>query len=230
MPESTTPKKSDETRSRILEAALSLFRTRGFEATTMRDISKEASVALGAAYYYFESKDALVMAFYERAQHDLSPLLAEALGKAKGLEDRLHAVIETKFEYFAPNRKLLGALSAHIDPKHPLSPFGEQTMSIRQHDIVLIADALEGAKVKIPSDLNLYLPRLLWLYQMGLMLFWVYDSSPRQERTQKLFAKTLSIVVRLVKLSSLSVMRPVRKVLLELLQTIYGEQHPELAS
>ena len=79
-----TTKKSEETRIRILEAALLLFRKRGFEKTTMRDIARESGVALGAAYYYFDSKDALVMAFYERAQRDLDPLLEEALAKHAG--------------------------------------------------------------------------------------------------------------------------------------------------
>ena len=41
-------KKSDETRARMLEAALTLFRDRGFESTTMRDIAQQAGVALGA--------------------------------------------------------------------------------------------------------------------------------------------------------------------------------------
>ena len=59
--------KSEETRGRILAAAMELFRRRGFESATMRDIAQEAGVALGSAYYYFESKEALVMAFYEQA-------------------------------------------------------------------------------------------------------------------------------------------------------------------
>ena len=40
-------KKSDETRARMLEAALTLFRNRGFENTTMRDIAKASRGRLG---------------------------------------------------------------------------------------------------------------------------------------------------------------------------------------
>src|ERR1700683_5503178 len=123
----TPTKKSEETRTRILEAALALFRKRGFEKTTMREIAQESGVALGAAYYYFDSKDALVMGFYERAQRELDPLLEDALARTQGLVERLRAVIDVKFNYFASNRKLMGALSAHIDPQHPLSPFSEET-------------------------------------------------------------------------------------------------------
>src|SRR5271167_4749280 len=125
-------KKSDETRARILEAALTLFRKRGFEEATMRGIAKEAGMALGAAYYYFDSKDALVMAFYQRAQDELGALVEDALPKSKGLHEQLRTLVNMTFHYFAPNRELLRALSAHIDPQHPLSPFSEETRAIRE--------------------------------------------------------------------------------------------------
>ena len=223
------PKKSEETRTRILDAALTLFRERGFENTTMREIAKEAGVALGGAYYYFDSKDALVMGFYERSQAELVPLREEAILKAKGLEERLHAAIDVKLKYFAPHRKLLGALSAHIDPQHPLSPFSKPAREIRERDIQFLARAAEGAKVRVPDDLKAHLPRVLWLYQMGILLFWVYDSSPGQKRTRLLFEKSLAIVVNLIKFSSFPLLRPVRKIATDLLDIVYGEEEPILA-
>ena len=44
-----TPR-AEDTRRRIYESALDLFREKGFEQTTMRDIAAKARVALGAAY------------------------------------------------------------------------------------------------------------------------------------------------------------------------------------
>jgi AcrR family transcriptional regulator len=222
-PKEKAIRKSEATRARILEAALSLFRKRGFENATMRDIAKEAGVALGAAYYYFHSKEALVMAFYERTQIELSPRLEEALAKTHGLEERLRAMLEIKLAYFAPNRKLMGALSAHIDPQHPLSPFSEATRAIREQDIQLFERALQDSKTRVPEDLRIHLPRLLWLYQMGLLLFWIYDRSPQQKRTTLLFSKTLSIVVKLIQFSGFPLLRPVRKLVTDLLAIIYGE-------
>ena len=62
-----TPR-AEETRRRIYDVALELFREKGFEQTTMRDIAAKADVALGAAYYYFASKEAIVLAFYNEMQ------------------------------------------------------------------------------------------------------------------------------------------------------------------
>lgn len=189
----------------------------------MRDVANHAGVAVGAAYYYFDSKDAIVMGFYERSQEHLAPLLDQSLANAKRLHDRLRAVIQVKFDYFAADRKLMGALSAHIDPHHPLSPFSKETRRIRDLDIGFFSRAVEGGKVRVPEELKVHLPRLLWLYQMALILFWVYDSSHNQERTMKLFDKSLAIVVALIKLSSFPLLRSVRKLAIGLLEIAYGD-------
>ena len=52
--------KSARTRSVIIDAALKLFRERGYDATTMRAIATEAGVSVGNAYYYFDSKEMLI--------------------------------------------------------------------------------------------------------------------------------------------------------------------------
>src|SRR5258706_13378855 len=103
-------KKSEATREKILEAALRLFRKRGFERTTMRDVAKAAGVAVGAAYYYFPSKDALVLAYYDRTQEAHSALAREGMKQADSLDGRLRAVLHTKFDTIERDRKLLSAL------------------------------------------------------------------------------------------------------------------------
>jgi AcrR family transcriptional regulator len=227
MPPSTKPTKAEETRSRILAAALDLFRRRGFDQTTMREIASEAGVALGSAYYYFASKEALVMAFYEQASQDMSVRIEAGLAAAKGLESRLRAILDVKFEYFAPNRLFLGALSRHAaDPRNPLSPFSDETAHIRERDLQYFATALENSRAAMPKDLAPYLPKLVWLYQMGLILFWISDSSPDQARTRQLRDKSLSLLVTALRFAGFPLLRPLRKKIVELLATVEGEtQH-----
>lgn len=216
-------KKSEETRARILEAALAVFRERGFERATMREIAAEAGVATGAAYYYFDSKDALVMAFYEQSQRQMVAELEEKLTRAKTLEARLRTIIAEKLEYFAPNKRLLGALSAHADPEHPLSPFSTATKAIRDEDLGFFERAVSDSGVKLPKDIAPYLPRLLWMYQMGLILFWVYDRSAEAKRTQVVFAQTLKMLVLTLKLAQLPILRPMHRMAAELLRVVYDE-------
>jgi AcrR family transcriptional regulator len=217
-----TPK-SEATRARILASALQVFRERGFAEATMRDIAAAAGVAVGAAYYYFDSKDALVMAFYDESQAKMLPALDRILDQSRTLEQRLRGLIEYKFEAFGPNRSLMAALSAHIDPKHPLSPFSERTAAIRERDTAFFARAVTDSKVRLAPSILPYLPRLLWLYQMGVMLYWVYDGSPHQARTRLLLDKTLHMMLFVIKAGGIPVLRPLYRPAGELLKAIYGE-------
>lgn len=212
--------KSDETRARILTAAVELFRRQGFDKTTMREIAQEAGVATGAAYYYFDSKDAIVLEFYAQAQREMEPRLEEEVAARGDLEKRLAALLEVKLHHFEPNRSFLGALASHADPQHPLSPFSAETGEIREKDMAFFARALEASGVKVSKDLAPHLPRILWMFQMGLILFWIYDRSAEQKRTRALMAKSLPAVVRLIKLSSFPLMRPVRRMVVELVETV----------
>jgi AcrR family transcriptional regulator len=223
-PARATPK-AGETRNRILSAALNLFRERGFDETSMREIAVAAGVAIGAAYYYFDSKEALVMAFYQQANDAMQEPIEAVLARKTDLKSRLRAVIDVKFDYFRPNRRFLGALLRHAaDPGHPLSPFSQETGDIRARDMQHFSAALEGSNLRLPDDLRPYLPKLLWLYQMGLILFWVYDRSPSETRTEKLVEKSLGIVTGLLKLSKSPFLRPVRKTAIELLQAVSSEE------
>jgi AcrR family transcriptional regulator len=222
MTRKTTPK-SEETRARILEAALTTFRERGFERATMREIAQAAQVATGAAYYYFDSKEAIVMAFYRRAQEELRTEVERALVTSRTFEARVRAIVTGKLTYFGPNRALLGALSAHADPGHPLSPFSEATRAVREEDTAGFARAVEDSYLRLPKQIAPYLPRLLWLYQMGIILFWVYDGSSGQRRTDILLEKTLKMMAMTLKLAALPFLRPMHRLAGELLEAVYGK-------
>jgi AcrR family transcriptional regulator len=214
--------KSEATRLRILTSALELFHERGFEAATMRDIATRAGVATGAAYYYFSSKDAIVLAFYRRAADEMAPQLEDVLSGSADLRKRLAGIIEVKLRYFEPSRRLLTALAAHVDPLNSLSPFSDQTREIREQDIAVFERAITGTRLRVPEDLKDSLPRIFWMYQMGVILYWIHDASPSQEKTRALIEKSLRIIVRLLQLSTLPLMRPLRRQVLDLWGAVSG--------
>ncbi len=200
---------------------MELFRIEGFDKTTMRDIAASAGVASGAAYHYFESKEAIVQAFYAMASAAMQPRLEAAVGAEKGFEKKLRALLRTKMEYFHPFRAVLRVLLRNgADPAHPLSPFSEQTKPLRDTDIAWFSRIVADGGVAVPKDLAPNLPAVLWLYQAGVIFFWLTDTSEGQARTQKLVDVSTKALTQLVKLSSLPVARPVRKAAIDLIETV----------
>ncbi len=189
----------------------------------MRDIAQEAQVATGAAYYYYPSKDAIVMDFYRRASMEMQPKIGAALHGAKGLETRLIRLIQIKLAHFAPNRGVLRALLRNgADPRHTLSPFSLETKAIRDIDVAWFRWILSDCGIRIPRDLEPDLPGVLWFFQMGVIFFWVIDESPNQVRTERLLDLAAKSVATLIRLSALPLMRPLRKSALQLIEVVNG--------
>jgi AcrR family transcriptional regulator len=225
MPPTKTTPKAEETGLKILDSALALFRQEGFDNATMRGIAEKAGVATGAAYYYYPSKDAIVMDFYRRSCADMQPKIEAALKHSTSLETRLRELIQVKFAHFAPNRDVLRALLRNgADPRHPLSPFSPQTSEIRDIDVAWFRRILVDCGIRIPRDLAPQLPGVLWMFQMGVIFFWVIDDSPNQIRSARLLDVSAKSVASLIRVSALPFMRPLRKTVLQLIEIVKGDK------
>lgn len=218
---SVKTQKGDQTKSLILETALEMFHERGYEQTTMRAIAEKASLSLGNAYYYFSSKEHLIQAFYRRTHEQHLVAVIPALEKQQTLKGRLLAVMRLKIETIEPYYEFAGALfKTAANPGSPLNPFSDESDPVRQQSIELFAQVLDGAKVRIPKDLRAELPYLLWVYHMGIILFWIHDKSPKHRRTYRLVDHTVDLLDKLISLASNPFMRPIRKQALKLVEEL----------
>src|SRR6185503_9307116 len=90
-----TPK-GEETRRRVHGAAMALFREKGLDATTMRDVAAAAGMSLGAAYHYFPSKEAIVVAYYDAVQDEHARVVREAVREHAAVRERLSVAFHAK--------------------------------------------------------------------------------------------------------------------------------------
>jgi AcrR family transcriptional regulator len=65
----------------ILDAALTLFTTHGFQGSPTTKIAQEAGVATGTLFHHFQSKESLINALYLRTKKDLAAALAVELNE-----------------------------------------------------------------------------------------------------------------------------------------------------
>jgi hypothetical protein len=110
----------------------------------------------------------------------------------------------------AEDRPLMGALLRYTgDPAHPLSFLGKGTLDLRLRSALLFRDAL--ALEKLPDDLRAMTPTVLWALHMGLLLYFLYDDSPGQQRTRKLADGAIDLFVRTLALGRLAILKPIRR-------------------
>jgi TetR/AcrR family fatty acid metabolism transcriptional regulator len=76
--------KNPEKRIRILDAALKVFATRGFYNAKVSEVAREAGVADGTIYLYFESKDALLIALFEDRMQRIIARANDELARSDG--------------------------------------------------------------------------------------------------------------------------------------------------
>jgi AcrR family transcriptional regulator len=206
----------ETTRARILTTALDLFRRRGFDETTMRDIATGAGVSLGAAYHYFRSKEEIAIAFYRELQQHHAEDARRALVGARSLRERLDAVFSSALDVRGGDRPVFAALTRTvIDATSPASLFAGATADVRDNNVALMREVATCDEVS--EELREPLAYALWALELGLLLRFVHDDSPGQSVTRKLMAGALDLVPSIVMLLGMPMMQPMRAQLLRVL-------------
>ncbi len=209
--------KGEQTQQLIFESALAVFREDGFDAATMQQVATRANVVKSAAYYYFPSKESIILAYYEAVQSEQERICGELFARNRDLKTRLASAMHSKFDLAGNDRKLLGVVFRYTgEPKHPLSCLGKGTAPMRRRATEVFRQAI--SQERLPKDLEQLLPLALWSLQMGLLIMFLYDESPGQQRTRKLADGALHLTMKLLSLAKLPVLRPIRTKVLVLLR------------
>jgi AcrR family transcriptional regulator len=190
----------------------------------MRAIAERAGVSLGSSYHYYPSKSHLVLEFYrhvhERHQVACTPILA----REQDLTARLRGVIRAAVMTCEPFHDVAASIFSTVAaPGSPLNAFGPAARPLRDDVIALYARVIEGSDARLPPDVAAELPRLLWLYQMGVLYFWMLDASPGRLRTLEVVDETSDLVVRLLSLANLAPLRRSRQRLLALVRGVVDD-------
>jgi AcrR family transcriptional regulator len=161
---------------------------RGYEATTLRDIAKEAGVSVGLLYRYFPSKQAVIIALYEELSADYSSRAASMQpGKWR---DRFIFALETSLNVLEPHRLALRALIPVLIGDPDDGVFSAGTAFSRQRVQQVFEDAVAASTDAPKAPLAAALGRILYLLHLGLLLWWLLDRTPKQRATVALVALT----------------------------------------
>ena len=189
-------------RSRIVKAALNLFQTKGFDATTTRAIARKAGIAEGTVFNYFRTKEDIALYFFEQeVGHAVAAVRDNSRLRKASLEEKLFALVESQLEYLAPYERFIGAALLHaLKPSSPLGPFSHRAMELRHRYLGFVEELIEESIPKHKQDPLAFLaPEVFWIYYLGTLLYWLYDSSEDKQNTLAFLDRSLAIGVALLK-------------------------------
>jgi AcrR family transcriptional regulator len=177
-----------ETKDRLYATAMRLITRRGYEATTLREIAREADVSVGLLYRYFPSKQAVILAFYDELSADFA---RQAAAMPSGRwRDRFIFALTTSLRVLEAHRVALQALAPILvgDPEEGV--FSQRTAFSRQRVQPVFEAAVVGATDAPKPPLAAALGRLLYLVHLAVLLWWLFDKSSRQRATSALVSLT----------------------------------------
>ncbi len=115
----------------ILDEAAKLFREKGFQATSVRDIVRAVDMLPGSLYYHFAAKEDLLLAVYEEGVRRITDSVARAVDGRKDPWERLEA-----------------ACIGHLEALLEQSDYAQVVIRVRPSD----APSVEGDLVKMRDE------------------------------------------------------------------------------
>ena len=186
--ETPTPSsKAELTRERILQAALTLFRTNGYENTTLRQIAAESDSSLGLAYRYFSCKEEFVLAFYESlAKEFIQQISVLPQGT---IAQRFTAAFKIKLGLVEPHNELIGVLlSSALNPNSRIAVLGQASTGIRLRMQSAFARLVSESSDAPEAATAGALAKLLYIVHLARLYFRVNDRTPGGRATRELLA------------------------------------------
>lgn len=160
----------DEKLNSVLSASSALFAEKGFERTTVRDVSQATGMSLAGLYYYFKSKEELLFLIQFRAFESICDKLREIIRDEIDPHACLHSMINMHFEYFIRNMNDLKICSREIESLE--GSFYQKVAEKRKEYFDLTQSIFE--KISETSGGSSADSRLAALYLFGT-LNWIYQ-------------------------------------------------------
>lgn len=150
MPTPATSRRDGEaTRQRLLRAALDLYTTVGFRATTTPAIAARAGVAEGTIYRHFSGKEHLLNEVYRNAQHWGSEIVRDAeTGSRGGTPERLRGIARRLLEAASSDASITRMLLRRREEQHLDERSRDASREFRRALEAVVAQGGEAARIR----------------------------------------------------------------------------------
>ena len=96
-------RKKEETKNNIISCAVSYFREKGFQETSMEEIAVGADVSKGTLYNYFSDKESILVAYFQLYIKNSSSDLKASIKETKGIDAKLYRLMDFAHQVLSEN-------------------------------------------------------------------------------------------------------------------------------
>lgn len=172
------------TREHLLKKALAVFSKKGYAATTLQDIAREASVTRGAIYHHFGGKAELYNTLVREYADRGNQIMSQAVSEGGTLLDILRRVFVRQLQSIEDDREMRALMELYLF-KTGLVPELEEGRNQQIESGVGLIDMLAGIMTQgmqqglLRSDMDpKEMARAYLAFQNGLINLWL--TAPRQ--------------------------------------------------
>ena len=176
-----TAQAKQATHARILEAARRLFREKGFDETTVRDIALEADVATGTLFNYFAFKEEIAVALAHQAALTAKTEFLRKRREGAALREDLFLHVATQLRLWRPLRKFFQPVVETALASWAHGYCSELIDRFRREELETVEEIARGHG--IAADRWTTTVPIYWSLYFGVLTFWIGDKSPKQEDT-----------------------------------------------
>ena len=109
----------NKTKRKIFETSMSLFAQKGYEATSIEEITSVVGVAKGTLYYHFSSKEEIFNFLVEEGMNLLKNSISIKTSKVDNVVDKLKAIILIQIKILIKYEDFITILLSQIWGKEP---------------------------------------------------------------------------------------------------------------
>lgn len=173
-----------ERRRRIAEAVREVFRSKGYEGATIREIAARAGVASGTVFLYARDKRELLLMMVNEDLEQLTDLSFRAIPADASLLDQMIAIFAPRYEYWATDPKLATealyvTISARADDEASEGArFHRRRQSILAKLIELLEEKQRAGRISAALDARTSASLFVSIYLSAIRL-WLAEPEPR---------------------------------------------------
>jgi len=188
-----TAKAREETRESILDVAGRLFRDKGFDEATIRDIAGGAGLATGTLFNYYPSKEEVAAALVHQAAAKGRREFLRKRREGAGLAEDLFLQIAAQLRAWKPLRKFIQpVIDAALSQPGPTGG-GESSAALRDDHTEAVTAILNDHGVD--AERWTTAGPIYWALYVGVLAFWARDASPKQEDSLAMLDRSMNMLV-----------------------------------